>query len=85
VQATVEWLGNQAVAYDWRFRVWGPAESAAPTSNVAYTWSGRDLKKSFNFTSSSDGIYRIEILKRDYTARALRLTVNPEEWETWPD
>jgi hypothetical protein len=83
VQATVEWLGNQAIAYEWKFTIWGPAKSAGPTSNVAYIWSGNDLKKSLSFTPTSEGVYRIEILKRDYTARPVRLTVEPSEWARW--
>ena len=83
VHATVEWLGNQAITYSWRFRIWGPAEGAAPTSNVAYSWSGKDLTKSFSFTPASEGIYRIEILKRAYAARAVRLTVDPTNWDRW--
>jgi len=84
VHAKVQWMKDYAMVSDWTFNIWGPTYGPEATNKKAYMWSGRDLGKSFTFTPQGEGIYRIEILKRDALPRPVRLTVDPEDWEPWP-
>jgi predicted transglutaminase-like cysteine proteinase len=76
IKGTVEWLDASAIAYDWSLNVYDPRGSAV------VTWSGKNLRYAFSFTVSNEGVYKIEILKRDYLPRSVRLTVEPQDWIT---
>jgi len=72
---TVDWLTPQSIVYDWSLYIYGPDRS------VVLSWSGRDLRHNFSLTAVNPGTYTIEILKRDYFARRVRLTIEPAGWE----
>ena len=75
VSGTVEWAKENQIIYDWSLYIY------APDGNTALSWSGTDLQHTFNFTAITPGIYKIEILKRDYLARCARLTIDPPDWQ----
>lgn len=59
VTGSFEWLKNYAIVSPWSFSIY------APDGSTALTWSGTDLEHYFNFTSTTSGTYKVEILKRD--------------------
>jgi len=75
VAGSVEWLKDYRIAYDWDLNIYGPEGDPVPS------WSGTNRAFSFSFIAARTGLYRIEILKRDYMPRCARLTVNPTDWE----
>lgn len=74
VAGWVQWLGSSAIVWDWSFTAYDPH------SNAVLTWSGTDLRYDFSFTASPAGVYKIEILKRDYMARCARMEIQPSDW-----
>ena len=81
VSGSVEWLPDRVwvkegyqVVYDWSLYIY------APDGSTALSWSGTDLKHDFSFKPTASGTYKIEILKRDYRARGVRLTIDPPDW-----
>jgi len=79
VTGLIEWgkdsLGEASdIVYDWTITAYDQYD------NTVFTWSGDGLSRDFSFTTSQAGIYRIEILKRDYLARYGRMTIEPEDW-----
>ena len=78
ISGTVEWLqqygDNPNIVYDWTLNVYDP------DNDIVFTWSGTDKGFMFSFVPTEPGIYKIEILKRDYMPRCVRLTINPLDW-----
>jgi len=79
VTGLIEWgedsLGEASdIVYDWTITAYDQYD------NTVFTWSGDELSHDFSFIASQTGIYRIEILKRDYLARCGRMTIEPEDW-----
>lgn len=77
VRGYLEWEESYAIRYQWSFTVYAPDDS------TVLDWSGTNLKHSFSFTAGTDGVYKIEILKRDPQARAARLAIDPPNWDKW--
>jgi len=80
VTGSVEWPKaagkDQIIVYEWSLNV------HAPSGESVYTWSGTNLRHDFNFKATNAGVYKVEILKRDYMPRCARLTIDPPDWET---
>ncbi|GAI87274.1 unnamed protein product, partial [marine sediment metagenome] len=81
VSGLVEWLAdrgwaeeNYQIVWDWSLYIY------APDGSTALSWSGTDLQHNFSFMATTPGIYKVEILKRDYLARCARLTIDPPDW-----
>jgi hypothetical protein len=74
VTGWVQWLGSSGIVYDWSFTAYDPQ------GNTVLTWRGTDLRYDFSFTASPAGLYKIEILKRDYIARCARMEIQPSDW-----
>lgn len=73
VAGKIEWCGTSQIVYDWSLNVYDS------TGTVINSWSGRDLSHNFNFTALTPGTYKIEVLKRDYFSRVVRITVKPTD------
>jgi len=76
LRVSFEWLENYAIVSNWSFSIY------APSSDIAFDWSGTDLKHDFSFIPTAPGIHKAEILKRDCLARCARLTIDPPDWRT---
>jgi predicted transglutaminase-like cysteine proteinase len=74
VEGTIQWLGNESIVFDWSLFVYDP------TGNIVLNWSGVDTKRNLEFKANVSGMYRIEIVKRDYAPRNLRVILNPTGW-----
>jgi len=79
VSGSVEWgkdsLGKVSnIVYDWAITAYDQH------ANVVFSWSGTDLSRPFDFTAPQSGLYRIEILKRDYLSRYAKMTIEPADW-----
>jgi hypothetical protein len=79
---SVEWLADRAwakenhqIVYDWSLYIY------APDGSTIFSWSGTDLEHNFSFTPTMSGTYKVEILKGDYRARGVRLTIDPPDWQ----
>jgi hypothetical protein len=77
VTGSLEWKESYAVHYKWSLYIY------APDGTVALEWNGADLKHKFHFTPTESGTYKLEILKRDFRGRVLRLTIDPPDWNRW--
>ncbi|MFH0769123.1 MAG: hypothetical protein V1932_06120 [Chloroflexota bacterium] len=77
VRGYLEWKESYAIHYKWSLTVYAPDDS--PVLN----WDGTDLKYNFSFVAVVDGIYKIEIVKRDSPSRGARLTIDPPDWSKW--
>lgn len=75
VGGTIEWLGTDKIIFDWSLNVYGPG------GDVVLTWSGNDMKHGFALQVAKPGAYRLEIIKRDYAPRNIRLTLDPSGWK----
>jgi predicted transglutaminase-like cysteine proteinase len=75
VEGTVMWLGSDRIIADWTLNISGPQ------GDLVFTWSGGDIRHSFSFLAASSGTYRLEIVKRDYSPRNVRLIVDPPGWK----
>lgn len=74
VAGSIEWLKDDKIIYDWSLTVYDPA------GDTLLTWSGTDKGFLFSFVPTEPGLYKIEILKRDYMPRCARLTIDPPDW-----
>ena len=79
VGGTVQWLGNDSILFDWSLIVYDPSD------NILLDRSGVDAKRSLEFNALVPGTYRIEIMKRDYAPRNLRLILDPPGWSRVKD
>ena len=79
IQGVVEWYGDSEVMFKWVLNIYGPA------NDVVLTWDGKDLTHDFMLIASTSGPYRIEIVKRDYVPRCLRLKIDPPGWNIRAD
>lgn len=77
VSGSLEWKGNEPIRYKWSLYVY------APDGNTMLSWSGADFEHDFRFTPTTSGTYKFEILKRDFSARYVRLTIVPTDWNRW--
>jgi hypothetical protein len=77
VTGSLQWKGSDPIRYKWSLYIY------APDGSSALSWSGIDLEHNFCFTPTTPGIYKIEILKRDFPARRARLTIDPPDWNRW--
>ncbi len=75
VEGTIEWLGTDRIILDWSLNIYGPG------GDIVLTWSGNDTKHNFILSVATPGIYRLELIKRDYSPRNVRLTLNPPDWK----
>jgi hypothetical protein len=77
VRGSLEWNESYSILYKWSLYVY------APDGSTILSWSGSDLKHDFHFAPAAAGIYKVEILKRDFRARQARLTIDPPDWDLW--
>lgn len=77
VRASLEWKEGYAIHYKWSLTVYAPDDSSV------LDWNGTDLKHNFGFVVATAGIYKIEILKRDFDARQAQLIIDPPDWDRW--
>jgi len=77
VMGSLEWKESYAVHYKWSLYIY------APDGTVALEWNGTDLKHQFHFIPTESGTYKLEILKRDFRSRGMRLTIDPPDWCKW--
>jgi transglutaminase-like putative cysteine protease len=75
VEGTIQWLGTEDIVFDWSLNVYGP------NGDIVLNSSGNDKKRDFGFRAKVSGIYKIEIIKRDYAPRNLRTIINPTGWK----
>jgi predicted transglutaminase-like cysteine proteinase len=75
IEGTIEWLGADRVILDWSLNVYGPG------GDLVLTWDGNDMKHDFVLRAAKPGAYRLEIVKRDYAPRNVRLILNPSGWK----
>ena len=75
VEGSITWLGTERVLFDWSLTIYGP------TDNPVLAWSGNDAQHDFTFTVTTPGVYRLEVIKRDYPPRNARLMLTPPGWE----
>ena len=75
VEGIVEWLGADRIIIDWSLNIYNPG------GDMVLTWSGNDMKHDFVLQAVNSGIYRLEIIKRDYSPRNVRLILNPPGWK----
>jgi hypothetical protein len=74
VEGVVEWLGSEKIIFDWELSIYDSR------GDIVLNWSGKDKSHDFSLKASAPGIYRIEILKRDFVARHVKLSINPPNW-----
>jgi hypothetical protein len=79
IEGNVMWLGSDKIVLDWSLNIYGPQ------NNVLLTWKGSDIKHEFSLLATSSGTYRLEIVKRDYSPRNVRLIVDPPGWKRVKD
>ncbi len=77
VRGYLEWEESYAIHYKWSLTVYAPDDS------TVLDWSGTSLKHNFSFTPTTSGVYKIEVLKRDFHARRARLAIEPADWNRW--
>jgi predicted transglutaminase-like cysteine proteinase len=75
VEGVIEWLGTDKIIVDWAVNIY------SPSSEVVLKWSGNDLKHDFALRAAVTGVYRLEIIKRDYTPRNVRIILSPPGWK----
>jgi len=80
VTGSLEWPKvagkDQSIVYEWSLNVYDPSGKSV------YAWSGTNLRHAFSFKATNTGIYKVEILKRDYMPRCARLQIDPPDWKT---
>jgi len=81
ITATVEWLGKCGnepepfTIFGWGLRIYDSNE------NIVLDWFGGDLSRSFSYTTSTSGEYKVEVYIGGALSANGRLTINPPDWE----
>lgn len=75
VEGTIEWLGTEKIFFEWSLNIYGP------DGDRVLTWSGDDVRYGFTLLAVKSGIYTLEVIKRDYPPRNLRLMLTPPGWK----
>jgi predicted transglutaminase-like cysteine proteinase len=75
IEGTIEWLGNESIVLEWTLNIYGPS------GDTILTWSGNDTRHDFVVNALKPGTYKVEIVKRDYSPRNIRLVFNPPGWK----
>ncbi len=75
IEGTVEWLGAEKIFFEWTLNVYGP------DGDGMLVWSGNDVRFGFTLPAVKTGIYTVEVIKRDYPPRNLRLRLTPPGWK----
>ncbi len=75
VEGAIEWLGTDRIIADWSLNIY------SPSGDVVLTRSGNDLKHDFALRTATSGVYRLEIIKRDYAPRNVKVTLIPPGWK----
>lgn len=75
IAGTIEWLGTDKIILDWGLDIYGPA------GDIVLSWSGSDMRHGFDFRVPMTGIYRLEIVKKDFAPRNVRLLLNLSGWK----
>jgi len=75
IDCTLEWLDRDRILFDWTIDV---KDSAG---NIIFSCSGNDFKREFSFICEKSDTYSIEITKRDYSPRNVRLIISEPGWQ----
>lgn len=75
IKGQIKWHGDEKFMFPWTLNVYGPED------DIVLTWDGKELIHDFIFVVNKQGIYRVEVMKRDYVPRCLRLTIEPSDWK----
>jgi len=75
IECAAEWLNNDKILFDWSINIYGPA------NDVVFTWSGTDIRHEISFPVTRPGMYSIEIVKRDYAPRNVRMITSEPGWQ----
>jgi predicted transglutaminase-like cysteine proteinase len=81
ITASVEWLGKCGnepepfTIFGWGLRIYDPYE------HTVLDWFGGDLSRSFSYTTSTSGKYKVQVYIGGVLPTSGRLTINPPDWE----
>jgi len=79
VTASVGWLKDDKIIYDWVFTAYDPQGTAV------LTWSGKEKQRTFSFTAPVSGTYKVGVVKKDYLARGVEIQIYPPAaWRVVP-
>ncbi len=79
VRGSIKWLGGEKIMFGWELSIYDPR------GDVVLNWKGNDISHDFRLITSMPGIHRIEIVKRDFVARYVRLSIDPPNWRKLKD
>jgi len=79
VEGAVKWLGTDRIIFDWTLNIYNPI------NELVLTWGGSDLNHEFAFRAAMAGMYKIEIIKRDYAPRNVNVILSPSDWNDLGD
>jgi predicted transglutaminase-like cysteine proteinase len=81
IMASVEWLGKCGnepepfTVFGWGLRIYDPYE------HTVLGWFGGDLSRSFSYTTSTSGKYKVQVYIGGALPTSGRLTIAPPDWE----
>jgi predicted transglutaminase-like cysteine proteinase len=75
IKGQIKWYGDDRFMFPWTLNIYGPED------DIVLTWDGKELVHDFMFAVNKQGIYKVEVMKRDYVPRCLRVTIEPSDWK----